>query len=272
MSTSSPPEPRGAAPPAAAPLTSCTKTGKPYRRHVSVETEISGALAIDPEHWRDPHRRPGAWRLETLVHLIRLRAVAGDGHAVGVLIAEFLARAKRTIDSRAQGYGLADSEAIELEVGDALVDLIHAPAPTRMSDYLEVDARTIIRQRTDRVVLGRKDLPKAHRFLTTDADDDGGWSPAVERLPDTALDPLQHLLEAEAPSSDARVRRLLRAVKDPRHRKAFILQKLRGWPYDSPDPAVPTLCGLFAPVGERQIRKWIATAIAQMRAAHGADT
>lgn len=272
MNTSSPPQTGGAAPPAAAPLTCSTKSGAPYRRRDAVEMQISAALALDPQHWRDPDRRPGPWRLETLVYLIRLRATAGDGHSVGALVAEFLAQAKRTMDRRAQGYGLADSEAIEIEVGDALVDLILAPVPTRMSEYLEVDARTMIAQRTDRVVLARRDLPKAHRFLTTEADDDGGWSPTVERLPDTALDPLEHLLEAEAPSSDTRVRRLLRAVTDPRHRKAFILKKLRGWPYDSPDSTVPTLCAHFAPVGERQIRKWIATAIAQMRAAHGADT
>jgi hypothetical protein len=110
--------------------------------------QCSAALAVDPEHWRDPDRRPDGWRLETLIHLVRLRAAAGDGHTVGVLVAEFLARAKRTIDSRAQGYGLADSEAIEMEVGDA---------------------RTIIRQRADRAVLQRKDLPKAHHFLTTEA-------------------------------------------------------------------------------------------------------
>lgn len=272
MNTSSPLEPRGAAPPAAAPLTCSTKSGAPYRRRDTVETQISAALVLDPEHWRHPDRRRGPWRLETLVHLIRLRAAAGDGHTVGALVAEVLARAKPTIDRRAQGYGLADGEEIEIEVGDAIVDLILAPVPTRMSEYLEVDARTMIAQRTDRVVLARKDLPKAHRFLTTEADDDGGWSPTVERLPDTALDPLEHLLDAEAPSSDARVRRLLRAVTDPRHRKAFILRKLRGWPYTDPDPAIPTLCSHFAPIGERQIRKWIATAIDQMRAAHGADT
>ncbi len=271
MSTSSPLQPGGAALPAAAALTCSSKTGKPYCRHDAVEVEISAALAVDPQHWLEANGRPKRWRLETLVHLIRLRAAASDGHMLGVLLAEFLARAKPTIDSRAQGYGLADSEAIEIEVGDALVDLILAPAPTRMSEYLEVDARTMIRQRTDRAVAQRTDLPKARHFLATETDDDGGQSSTVEGLPDPSLDPLEHLLESEAAASKGLVRRLLRAVKDPRHRKAFILHKLRGWPYASPDADVPTLCSHFAPVGERQIRNWITTAIAQMRAAHGVE-
>lgn len=251
-------------------MTCRKKSGTPYARHEGVEAEIAAALAIGSPAWLTAEGRPTAkWRLETLVHLIRLSAAAGDGHIVGALTAEFLARAKPTIESRAQGYGLADSEAIEIEVGDTLVDLIMAPTPTRMSEYLEVDAVTMIRQRTDRAVLQRGDLPKARDFRAAQPDDEGGWSPVVEALPDPGLDPLAHLLEAEAAAGSGLLRRLLRAVKDARHRKAFILHKLRGWPYTSPDPNTPTLCSQFAPTGERQIRNWINTAIAQMRAAHG---
>ena len=270
MSTSSPPRPGGVILSAPRPLTCRKKSGEPYRRHEGVEAEISAALTVGPIAWLGPDGRPKAkWRLETLVHLVRSRVAAGDDRVVGALMAEFLSRAKPIVDSRAQGYGLADTEEIEIEVSDGVVDLIMAQAPTRMSEYLEVDAYSVLRQRTDRAVLKRRDLPKARDFRAAQPDDEVGWSPVVENLPDGGLDPLAHLLEAEDASGGGRVRSLLRAVKDPRHRKAFILHKLRGWPYTSPDPNTPTLCSHFAPIGERQIRNWINTAIAQMRGAHG---
>ena len=253
-----------------APLTCHALTGEPYLRHPPVEAEIREALAIAPEDWVGSTGRSPLWRLETLVHLIRLRARDNDNRLLGALTFAFLEAAKPTVERWSRGFGPADTEVIEGLVGDRLVALVLAELPTRTSEYLEIDAKTVIKQATLRVVSTFKDQPKAHAFKTAVQGEDGTLSLLVENLPGGGLDPLEHLLAKESSQERGVFRRLLLAVTDPRHREAFILRKLRNWPYSNPDPAVPTLESRFG-IGERQIRTRINTAIAQMRAAHGAD-
>lgn len=246
----------------AAPLTCCRKTGKAYTRHDGVEAELAAALALSPAEWPD-----GRWRLETLAHLIRLRARDNDTTLLGRLTFAFLEQAKPVVDRWSRGFGTADSEEIQIEVANALGDLLMAAVPSRASEYLEIDAATKIKQITLRVT--GKDRPKASCFRSADPDDDGGYSPRVERLVSEDLDPAGHLL-AKAEAEVGGPLRLLNAVTDPRHREAFILSELNGWPLKKGPEGVPTLCERFDK-SDRQIRNWIDKAIEQMRAAHGAE-
>jgi hypothetical protein len=56
----------------AAPLTCCQKSGEPYTRHDGVEAEIARALGMSHTVCDQ------IWRIETLVHLIRLRRRDND--------------------------------------------------------------------------------------------------------------------------------------------------------------------------------------------------
>jgi hypothetical protein len=247
----------------AAPLTCCKKTGEPYTRHDGVEAEILAALRLPRQEW--PSRQ---WRLETFAHLIRLCADDNNPEVFGRLTHAFLEGSKPIVDRWSRGYGTADTEEIQIEVANRLGDLLMQAPPTRISEYLEIDAATVIQQVTLRA--SGKDRPKANAFRSADQGEDGGYTPIVEGLAAENLDPLEHLL-AKIDADNGGVFRLLDAVSDPRHREAFILSKLYNWPLKDAPAGVPTLCSRFNK-SDRQIRTWIKTAIDQMRAAHGANS
>ena len=245
----------------AAPLTCSRISGEPYTRHQAVENEIALALGMSHTAWCD---RP--WRLETLVHLIRLRQRDEDPHVLGVLSYQFFERVKPTVNDWSRGYGPADSEEIQIAVANELGDLLEEKPPSRTAEYLEVDAVTVVRQATLRST--GQDRPKAQAFQSADRDEDGQYTPIVERLASGELNPEEHLLAVEEEDAGGALR-YLKAVTDPRHREAFILRHIYNWPLkDGPDGA-PTLCEKFKPVSDRQIRNWIKTASEQMREAHG---
>lgn len=251
-------------PPGAAPLTCVSKTGEPYTRHREVEAQIAEALNLPISEWVARE-----WRLETLVHLIRLRGRDNDRTVLGKLTLALLEKAKPAVDRSSRGFGVADTEEIHIKVANKLGDLLMQAVPTRTSEYLEIDALTVIKQVTYGVT--GKARPKASAFSTADRDEDGNYTPSVDRLASEDLDPAAHLLEQEA-AAQGGVWRYLDAITDPRHREAFILMKLRDWPLKDGPPGVPTLCDRYD-MGERQIRNWINKAIEQMRAAaHGAES
>jgi hypothetical protein len=264
MSPRSPTQSQDEEPPGAAPLTCAYKTGEPYIRHREVEAQIAEALNLPISEW--PARE---WRLETLVHLIRLRGRDNDRTVLGKLTLTFLEKAKPAVDRSSRGFGVADTEEIHIKVANKLGDLLMHTVPTRTSEYLEIDAVTVIKQATY-AATGKSRL-KASAFSTADRDDDGSYALTVDRLPSEDLDPAAHLLEQEA-AAQGGVWRYLNAITDPRHREAFILMKLQGWPLKNGPPGAPTLCERYG-MSDRQIRNWIDKAIEQMRAAaHGAES
>jgi hypothetical protein len=248
----------------AEPLTCFRKGGERYTRHQSVEDEIALALGMPHAVWCDQ-----SWRIETMVHLIRLRRRDNDPHVLGMLTYQFLERVKPIVNRWSRGYGPADSEEIQISVANELGDLLNEIPPSRTAEYLEVDAATVVKQATLRAIGPNR--PKAQAFQSADRDEDGQYTPVVERLASEELNPEEHLLAQEEDEAGGALR-YLNAVTDPRHREAFILRHIYNWPLkDGPD-GVPTLCEKFKPVSERQIRNWINTAIEQMRAAHGEES
>jgi hypothetical protein len=247
----------------AAPLTCFRRSGEPYTRHEAVEDEIARALGMSHTVWCDQ-----SWRIETLVHLIRLRLHDNDPHVLGMLTYQFLERVKPIVDRWSRGYGTADSEEIQIAVANELGDLLNEAPPSRTAEYLEIDAATIVKQATLRAI--GPDRPKARKFQSADRTQDGQYTQTVDRLASEAPDPVEQLL-AKAEEEAGGALRYLNSVTDPRHREAFILRHLYNWPLkDGPDGA-PTLCERFK-MSDRQIRTWINTAIEQMRAAHGAES
>ncbi len=248
----------------AAPLTCFRKSGERYTRHQAVDNEIALALGMPHTVWCDQ-----SWRIETLAHLIRLRRRDNDPHVLGMLTYQFLERVKPIVNRWSRGYGPADSEEIQISVANELGDLLNAIPPSRTAEYLEVDAATVVKQATLRAI--GPDRRRAQAFQSADRDEDGQYTPIVERLASEDLNPEEHLIAQEEDEARGALR-YLNAVTDPRHREAFILRHIYNWPLkDGPD-GVPTLCEKFKQVSERQIRNWIKTAIEQMRAAHGEES
>lgn len=248
----------------AVPLTCFRTSGERYIRHQSVEDEIALALSMPHTVWCDQ-----SWRIETLVHLIRLRRRDNDPHVLGMLTYQFLERVKPIVNRWSQGYGPADSEEIQISVANELGDLLNEVPPSRTAEYLEVDAVTVVKQATLRAI--GPDRPMAWEFQSAYRDEDGQYTQTVERLAPETPNPVEQLL-AEAEEEAGGALRYLDAVTDPRHREAFILRHMYNWPLkDGPD-GVPTLCEKFKPTSDRQIRNWINTAIEQMRAAHGEES
>lgn len=166
----------------AAPLTCFRKSGEPYTRHEAVEDEIARALGMSHTVWCDQ-----PWRIETLVHLIRLRLRDNDPHVLGVLTYQFLERVKPIVDRWSRGYGTADSEEIQITVADELGDLLNEASPSRTAEYLEIDAATIVKQATLRAI--GPDRPKAREFQSADRDEDGQYTQTVDRVASEAPDP-----------------------------------------------------------------------------------
>jgi hypothetical protein len=244
---------------ALAALTHRTKTGAPYQRPAAVEEQIAAALATQNGlHWCLDAGAWGALRLETLVFLARHRGCANDHVALGHFVKLFLERAQRIIRRWSQGFSLADSEEIETAVVTRLVELLMEREPSRTSEFLEVDAGAVIKQSTLREVAKRRHLPRPHAFAHSRKDED-----ALSQI----ADPNAAALLGEAPRSIS-VRQALKAIKDARHRKAFILHKLRGWPVQSAKVAEPSLVGHFN-MSKRQIHAWIAIAALQVKHALG---
>lgn len=264
MSPRSPSQPQEEEPPGAARLTCVRKSGEPYIRHWEVEAQIAEALKLPTSEWAAHD-----WRLETLAHLVRLRSRDNDQGVLGKLTMAFLIKAKLVVDRNSKGFGIADTEEIQIKVANKLGDLLMQAVPTRTSEYLEIDAATVIKQLT--LATAGKSRQKASAFVSADRDEDGNYTSTIDRLASEDLDPAARLLEQEE-AAQGGVLRYLNAIANPRHREAFILMRLYDWPLENGPPGAPTLVDRYG-MSARQIRNWIKTAIDQMReAAHGAES
>lgn len=250
------------------PLTCSTKLGQPYTRPAEVEAQIEEALRHLPDDWgRTSACNWTDWRLETFVHLARLQARANSQKAFGRLVEEFLKRTSRVIRKYSKGFSVADSEEIEKLVIEQIDDRLMAQMASRASEYLEVNAYGAIKQLTLRQVEKRKHHPRPHQVDSID-DESARASSDVANISDMNSDPLKLLLATE--EGRRQFRKLLKAVIDPRHRAAFILHKLRGWPVKPDDPDKPSLEKRFG-MSARQIHNWIATASRQIKEALGEE-
>lgn len=250
------------------PLTHSKKCGTPYRRPLSVESEIETAMsALATAEWQTQAVKLSALRLETLVCLARVRANANDPVALGKITAALLKAALPNIKRWRRGFTPTDAEEIDNAVAIQLVELVQLLAPTRTSEYLEISAGTVLKQLTLAEVAKRQDRPRPKDFVGQIETEDRTIDP-IDNLADPGPDPLAQLLGSEAGRKSLRA--MLKAVKDPRHRKAFILHKLRDWPVQSKTPGQPDLMGYFN-MSRRQLHEWIKTASLQIKEALGGE-
>ena len=214
--------------------------GRPYARFDDVERAIAEVLGIDPTG-AILLEAPGKWKTQTFVYFARNGGRQGELR--GKLVREIMTRAGEIVKWNSRGFSPTDVEVISTTVIVYLVKLLFPEKPTRMSEYLEVDFKRVIVTQTVKQHPKFKDKPKPHMVATASTTISGS-------------DPLDKLVDA---------------VKDESHRKAFILRKLRRWPMTHSDPSVPTVTGYFglSPSKARTVQNWINQAIKEMREAFG---
>lgn len=247
------------------PLTSVrTKGGGAYRRFADVEDEITQILRSS-----DPVAQLlgslGTCKTQTLVYFARHSLATRN--LVGKLVYEIMERAAGIITKNSRGYSDTDVEIIAGGVRTHLIELLFAETPTRMSENLEIDFNGAVRQQTIKEHRQFKDIPKPGAFETASTTPDGS-DPLDDRPDNTTNNPLDELIRKTSPSQ---FRQLLLAIKNPKHRQAFILRKLYDWPMKSADPTVRTVTRYFdlRPDQARTVQYWIDRAIKEMREAFG---
>lgn len=244
------------------PLTSVrVKDGAVYHRFPDVEEEIMQVLRSENTQ-AQLLASLGRLKTQTLVYFTRHTT---NHHLIGQLIHEITERAVNIVAKNCRGYNPTDVDAIAGEVVINLARLLLADPPTRTSENLEVDFDGAIRQQTLKLHRKFKDVPKPGMFDSASTTTAGN---PIDALVDQAASPLEQLIDN---TTGPQLRRLLKAIKKPKHRKAFILRVLRGWPMTDADPSIPTVTAFFGlrPQQARNVQYWIDRAIKEMREALG---
>lgn len=247
-------------------LTQCKRTGAPYVRFGDVESQITDVIQYPKDEWiglifRDAMR----WKTQTLVYLARHSI--GDDIVFGRLLVEILKRASKALGYLNKVFDPATLDVIDAEVAKQLVELVVAETPTRASEYLEIDFKGKVKQLANKQAVKHKFHPAPGQILISSKHGD-------------KPDPLDTLSTDDTPYSRLvakvdrnMIRRLLSAVTDPRHRKAFVLRKMRNWPMYDDDPTVPSVLRYFGLRSDqrRTVQYWITRAEGQMREAYGEE-
>lgn len=250
------------------PLTSAGPGSRPYKRRDDIEAQIRAAVSLPPEEWTAHLSLRGGWANETRVHLLR-RIRASNPHLFGKLLETLMKRIGPIAERWAQGFDQTDLEHITDGVAIKIVERILATTVSPQSEILEVCFAEIVKRETLKEVAKRNARSEISQPAPVKENDEGDVLDPVSEIKDERPDPLAELIKHR--ERDPTLREILKAVSDPRHRRAFILHEIRKWPYQPGDPPRPCLCKLFNK-SERRIRSWIGIAREQMQAALGDRT
>lgn len=246
------------------PLTFSKKGGEPYTRFADVEQQILEVSVSPIGDWGEiVFGDLSRWKSQTLIYLAR--HATADERLFGKLIKAILARASKKLGYFTLGLDPTTVQQIDTAVSLGLTELIMAETPTKASEYLEIDFNGKVEQLVIRAKEKFDRHPAPHLVATasTSAKD------PLDAVEDAGTpDPLSALV---AKTGRRTVRRLLKAVTDGRHRKAFILRKMRDWPMYNEDSMVPSVLRHFGlePNQRRTVQYWIERAEEQMREAYG---
>jgi hypothetical protein len=248
------------------PLTHSKLKGPAYARFPDVERQITEVIQHPPDTWENLiFANVSRWKSQTLVYLIR--RVTSDTRFFGRLVDVIMRRASNKLGYLSQQFDRATVEIIDAEVAEALAELIFLEVPTKASEYLEIAFDDKVKQLAARSSQRYKHHPARYSVLT-ESNTKNGVAPLDTVA--TANDPYSLLADR---IDQGLVRRLLKAITDPRHRQAFILRKMREWPMWNADPGVPSVLHYFGLVESqrRTVQYWIERAEEEMREAYGEE-
>nr|WP_314092331.1 hypothetical protein [uncultured Shinella sp.] len=248
------------------PLTQRKLNGEPYTRFADVESQITEVIQSPISEWaRIKFSDTKRWKTQTLVYLAR-HAVSEE-QVFGLLLVEILRRASKVLGYLDKVFDPTTLEVIDAELAKMLAALIVIEIPTRTSEYLEIDFKGKVKQLANKVAGRYKAHPAPNQILISSKHGD-----RPDPLGAIPSDDTPYSLLA-AKTDRGVLRRLLRAVTDPRHRKAFILRKMRNWPMYDDDPNTPSVLRHFGLRSDqrRTVQYWITRAEDQMREAYGEE-
>ena len=257
----------------AKPLTRSTKAGKPYVRPQEVEVQLNQLLGESPAEQlaRAKCTDKGSSRFvkdECLVYLVREAWFADDVAVYSELSQQLIRRCTRTIQRCLRLLGVA-AEDLEDVFGDVITQMMTEILDDGGGgDFYQARFRRGLRFLTLKV---HARYERQHERLLTenrlsaprdeegDGEQDGSLEDRMRQPGDVAEDAI-HLLE---------IREALAAIRDPRHRKAFVLHYYDDWPIETQDPRMASVSVHFQ-VTPRTVNNWLRAAerdLAEWRAA-----
>lgn len=261
----------------ARPLTRSTKAGRPYARPPEVESQLEELLgaSADEQLGRATTADKGSpqfVRDECLVYLIREAWLANDSARYSTLTAQLLRRCTRSIQRNLRALGVAADDEKDL-YGDVVTAMMTAILDEDgAGEFYEVRFRLALRRLTIKVhgkYATRQERAQREDSLNAPSGgDDEGEEEGV------ALE--EHVGGTENVADDVGqrlvIREALAAIRDPRHRQAFVLHFYDDWPIETKDPLDPSISRRFG-VTPRTVSNWLRTAehdLAAWRAAKSA--
>ena len=248
----------------AKPLTRSTKDGRPYARPPEVESQLEELLRASAEEQLARARiadkaLPKYVKDECLVYLIRESWLADDSARYSDLTAQLLGRCTRSIQRNLRALGVAADDKRDL-YGDVIAAMIGAILDEDgAGEFYQVRFRRALRFLILKVYekyARRQERAQCEDSLNAPSggDDEGqengvaleervGWSE------DVADDVGQYLVLREA----------IAAIRDPRHREAFVLHYYDDWPIETKDPLDPSISRHFG-VTPRTVSNWLRAA------------
>jgi hypothetical protein len=199
------------------------------------------------------------------------KPIALSRDVAGPLLKEIGQRTLRHARRKVKWLDPMQAEHVVEKVEYSILLLLLSEEPSRQADFLEIAFAKSVEQRTlDEIRKLKSSTLLGHRgefrpaYGDTDVSEFESKRPLL-LAPDSRPDPLEIFLKAEDKERvKALVEKASGAMKDPRHLEAVVLHFVHGWPIES-KKGIPDLVSHFG-VSARQIRKWIATALKEMRA------
>lgn len=257
----------------ARPLTRSTKAGTPYVRPQEVEAQLNQLLGETAAEQlaRAKCTDKGSPRFikdECLVYLVREAALADDLALYSEVSQRLISRCTSQIQRSLRSLGVAGDDLPDVH-GDVITSMMDAILDDEgAGDFYQVKFRRALRFLTLNV---HARYERQHERLLTenhlhppvgdeDEDEEGDSLEERARQPGDVADDAVQLLE---------IREALAAIRDPRHRQAFVLYHYDDWPIETQEPHAPSIIGHFN-VTPRTVNNWLRAAqrdLAEWRAA-----
>lgn len=254
------------------PLTRVTRSGRQYHRTPEVDAQIASGLRLSPSalvaraRVRD-HKASEFLKEECLVYFIRMYHQADDLDTVNALVQVLLERCTRRIMRRFCALGLNREDTL-MAYHELVADMIEAiiDSESNRGEFFQVRFGRVLRYRLlnvyDKCIRANK-RSQLHDSLTDSIGGESDFSDGPdereqleERIgseEDLAMDAERHLAIQEA----------LPAIRDERHREAFVLRHFEGWPLEADDPHEACLSRRFG-VSVKTVHNWLRTAEADL--------
>jgi hypothetical protein len=253
-------------------LASSMKDGSAYKRWKDVEFQIARVALLSKGEWIT---ELPTLHSETIVSMIRGLSGADDETAARPL-QELSRRIYRIARRWLRNLDKFTVQNITLQVEIEIMELVLAPKPTRLSDFLEIAFAKAVEHRTIDALRSHKKSVFGHRGefqpgAGEDFDENEEEERPMERVADSGpgTEAVILALEDEARSLTL-VEKAKAVVKDRRWLEAVILHYVDGWPVTSTDPNTPNLVRRYKTT-RWKVRNGMDQAMDAMRSALGVE-